>query len=128
MWNVSLQNFTQLSFPLSTWYSELQVATSVLHRISIDSMCAVEWLYSLQSSLSGCEHVPNAVCLLISHLIVTSDGDLCRLALDTAATIAESDPTKVKLKIAVIYYFLQFCFFLSLISWCNIVLKILSGN
>ncbi|XP_057196006.1 focadhesin isoform X2 [Triplophysa rosa] len=95
---------TQLSLPLSTWYSELQVATSVLHRISKDSMCAMEWLYSLQSSLSVCEHVPNAVCLLISHLIVSSDGDLCRLALDTAAAIAEVDPAKVPCLLPVLMF------------------------
>uniref|UniRef100_A0A673I2X3 Uncharacterized protein n=1 Tax=Sinocyclocheilus rhinocerous TaxID=307959 RepID=A0A673I2X3_9TELE len=86
---------TQLSLPLSTWYSELQVATSVLHRISIDSMSTVEWLYSLQSLLSVCEHVPDTVCLLVSHVIVSSHGDLCRLALHTAAAIAEADPAKV---------------------------------
>uniref|UniRef100_A0A672R8N2 Focadhesin n=1 Tax=Sinocyclocheilus grahami TaxID=75366 RepID=A0A672R8N2_SINGR len=86
---------TQLSLPLSTWYSELQVATSVLHRISVDSMSTVEWLYSLQSSLSVCEHVPDTVCLLVSHVIVSSHGDLCRLAMHTAAAIAEADPAKV---------------------------------
>uniref|UniRef100_A0A672R7K7 Focadhesin n=1 Tax=Sinocyclocheilus grahami TaxID=75366 RepID=A0A672R7K7_SINGR len=90
-----LQGSTQLSLPLSTWYSELQVATSVLHRISVDSMSTVEWLYSLQSSLSVCEHVPDTVCLLVSHVIVSSHGDLCRLAMHTAAAIAEADPAKV---------------------------------
>uniref|UniRef100_A0A671ND01 Uncharacterized protein n=1 Tax=Sinocyclocheilus anshuiensis TaxID=1608454 RepID=A0A671ND01_9TELE len=59
------------------------------------SMSTVEWLYSLQSSLSVCEHVPDTVCLLVSHVIVSSHGDLCRLALHTAAAIAEADPAKV---------------------------------
>lgn len=71
------------------------MATSVLHRISIDSMSTVEWLYSLQSSLSVCEHVPDTICLLVSHVIVSSHGDLCRIALDTAAAVAEADPAKV---------------------------------
>ncbi|XP_051570142.1 focadhesin-like isoform X1 [Myxocyprinus asiaticus] len=93
--SIRKENSTQLTLPFSTWYSELQVATSVLHRISMDSMSAVEWLYSLQSSLSVCEHVPDTVCLLVSHLIISSHGDLCRLALDAAAAIAESDPAKV---------------------------------
>lgn len=84
-----------MSLPLSTLYSELQVATSVLHRISIDPMSTVEWLYSLQSSLSVCEHVPESVCLLVSHVIVSSHGDLCRLALGTAAALAEADPAKI---------------------------------
>ncbi|KAF4111436.1 focadhesin [Onychostoma macrolepis] len=95
---------TQLSLPLSTWYSELQVATNVLHRISIDSMSAVEWLYSLQSSLSVCEHVPDTVCLLVSHVIVSSHGDLCRIALDTAAAVAEADPAKVPCLLPVLMF------------------------
>lgn len=73
------------------------MATSVLHRISIDAMSTVEWLYSLQSSLSVCEHVPDTICLLVSHVIVSSHGDLCRIALDTAAAVAEADPAKVNL-------------------------------
>ncbi|CAM4516532.1 unnamed protein product [Leuciscus chuanchicus] len=88
------EDSTQLSLPLSTWYSELQVSTSVLKRISLDAMSSVEWLYSLQSSLPVCEHVPDTVCLLVSHVIVSSHGDLCRIALDTAAAIAEADPAK----------------------------------
>uniref|UniRef100_A0A8C1DI18 Focadhesin n=1 Tax=Cyprinus carpio carpio TaxID=630221 RepID=A0A8C1DI18_CYPCA len=98
------EDFTQLSLPLSTWYSELQVATSVLHRISIDSIASMEWLYSLQSSLSVCEHVPESVCLLVSHVIVSSHGDLCRLALDTAAAVAEADPAKVPCLLPVLMF------------------------
>ncbi len=64
-------------------------------------MSTVEWLYSLQSSLSVCEHVPDTVCLLVSHVIVSSHGDLCRIALDTAAAVAEADPAKVYLVFAV---------------------------
>uniref|UniRef100_A0A8C1KR02 Focadhesin n=1 Tax=Cyprinus carpio TaxID=7962 RepID=A0A8C1KR02_CYPCA len=94
----------KLSLPLSTWYSELQVATSVLHRISIDSIASMEWLYSLQSSLSVCEHVPESVCLLVSHVIVSSHGDLCRLALDTAAAVAEADPAKVPCLLPVLMF------------------------
>uniref|UniRef100_A0A8C2EJ14 Focadhesin n=1 Tax=Cyprinus carpio TaxID=7962 RepID=A0A8C2EJ14_CYPCA len=98
------EDSTQLSLPLSTWYSELQVATSVLHRISIDSIASMEWLYSLQSSLSVCEHVPESVCLLVSHVIVSSHGDLCRLALDTAAAVAEADPAKVPCLLPVLMF------------------------
>ncbi|XP_077083940.1 focadhesin isoform X2 [Siphateles boraxobius] len=98
------EDSTQLSLPLSTWYSELQVSTSVLKRISLDSMSSVEWLYSLQSSLPACEHVPDTVCLLVSHVIVSSHGDLCRLALDTAAAIAEADPAKVPCLLPVLMF------------------------
>lgn len=94
----------QLDLPLSTWYSELQVAVSVLHRVSTDSTSSSEWLYSLQSSLSVCENVPDTVCLLVSQLIFRSDGDLCRLALETAAAIAEADPAKVPCLLPVLMF------------------------
>lgn len=91
-----LQNSTQLTLPLSTWYSELQVATSVLRQVSADPMAAMDWLYSVQSTLPLCGRVPDALPLLLTHLILSSEGDLCRLALDTAACIAEADPTQVE--------------------------------
>ncbi|XP_072543953.1 focadhesin [Salminus brasiliensis] len=90
-----VRHSTQLTLPLSTWYSELQVATSVLHQISAEPMASAEWLYSVQSTLPLCEHVPDTLPLLITHLVISSEGDLCRLALDTAAIIAEADPAQV---------------------------------
>ncbi|KAI4879710.1 hypothetical protein NFI96_001199 [Prochilodus magdalenae] len=98
------QNATQLTLPLSTWYSELQVATSILRQVSADPMASVEWLYSIQSTLPLCEHVPDALPLLISHLIINSEGNLCRLALDTAATLAEADPAQVPCLLPVLMF------------------------
>ncbi|KAF7706258.1 hypothetical protein HF521_019512 [Silurus meridionalis] len=99
-----VQNSTQLTLPLSTWYSELQVATSVLCRVSSDPAAATDWLYSVQSILPLCERVPDALPLLVTHLILSSDGDLCRLALDTAAGIAEADPTQVPCLLPVLMF------------------------
>ncbi|XP_066536485.1 focadhesin isoform X2 [Hoplias malabaricus] len=99
-----VKDTTQLTLPLSTWYSELQVASSVLHQISADPMAAVEWLYSVQSTLPLCEHVPDALLLLVTHLILSNEGDLCRLALDTAAVIAEADPAQVPCILPVLMY------------------------
>ncbi|TSK82223.1 Focadhesin [Bagarius yarrelli] len=90
-----VQNSTQLTLPLSTWYSELQVAASVLRQISSDSTAAMEWLYSVQSTLPPCQRVPDALPLLVTHLILSTEGDLCKLALDTAAGMAEADPTQM---------------------------------
>lgn len=90
------QNNTQLILPLSTWYNELQVANSVLRQVSADPTTALDWLYSVQSVLPLCERVPDALSLLVTHLIISSEGDLCRLALDTAAGIAEADPAQVE--------------------------------
>lgn len=95
VFSLPLQNSTQLILPLSTWYSELQVATSVLRQVSADPTAATEWLYSVQSALPLCERVPDTIPLLVTHLILSSEGELCRLALDTAAGIAEADPAQV---------------------------------
>ncbi|KAF4089364.1 hypothetical protein AMELA_G00065400 [Ameiurus melas] len=99
-----VQNSTQLTLPLSTWYSELQVASSVLRQVSADSTAATDWLYSVQSTLPLCERVPDALPLLLTHLILSSEGDLCRLALDTAAGIAEADPTQVPCLVPVLMF------------------------
>ncbi|XP_060730282.1 focadhesin [Tachysurus vachellii] len=99
-----VQNSTQLILPLSTWYSELQVATSVLRQVSADPTAATEWLYSVQSALPLCERVPDAIPLLVTHLILSSEGELCRLALDTAAGIAEADPAQVSCLLPVLMY------------------------
>ncbi|XP_062850155.1 focadhesin isoform X2 [Trichomycterus rosablanca] len=97
-------NATQLPLPLSTWYSELQVATSVLRGVSADPAASIEWLYSVQSALPLCEYVPDALPLLLTHLILSSEGDLCRLALDTAARICEADPTQVPCMVPVLMF------------------------
>ncbi|TRY53592.1 hypothetical protein DNTS_015940, partial [Danionella cerebrum] len=98
------EDSSHLSLPLSSWYSELRVAISVLERVTTDSTSAVEWLYSLQSSLLVYEKVPDSVCLLVSNLLVQSDGDLCRLSLSIAAGIAESDPAKVPYLLPVLMF------------------------
>lgn len=102
----TLQNSTQLTLPLSTWYSELQVATSVLRQVSAVPSAAMDWLYSIQSTLPLCERVPDALPLLVTHLILWSEGDLCRLALDTVAGITEADPAQVHPRHCH-YYFLK---------------------
>ncbi|MCJ8731689.1 hypothetical protein PDJAM_G00202250 [Pangasius djambal] len=99
-----VQDSTQLTLPLSTWYSELQVATSVLRQVSADPMAATDWLYSVQSTLPLCERVPDAVLLLVTHLILSSEGDVCRLAMDTAAGIAEADPAQVPCLLPVLMF------------------------
>lgn len=68
----------------------------MLLRVSADPTSATDWLYSVQSTLPLCERVPDALPLLVTHLILSSEGDLCKLALDTAAGIAAADPAQVE--------------------------------
>uniref|UniRef100_A0A4W4GES2 DUF3730 domain-containing protein n=1 Tax=Electrophorus electricus TaxID=8005 RepID=A0A4W4GES2_ELEEL len=94
----------QLALPLSPWYSELQAASAVLHRLSAHPTASAEWLHSVRSVLPSCERLPDTLLLLVSHLIASSDGDLCRLALNTAAGLAEADPAQVPCLLPVLLF------------------------
>ncbi|KAI1888309.1 hypothetical protein AGOR_G00183690, partial [Albula goreensis] len=85
----------QLALPLSSWYSELLVATHTLRRVTRDPTWACEWLYSIRSTLPLSERVPDHLALILAHLILTGQAHVCRLALSTAALMAQSDPAQV---------------------------------
>ena len=82
--------------PLSVWHSELAVACRTLRRISGVAEATVEWLHSVGSALPLSERVPDTLPLLLTHAIVCHHGDVCRLALETVATLARADPTQVE--------------------------------
>ncbi|KAG7462013.1 hypothetical protein MATL_G00197400 [Megalops atlanticus] len=85
----------RLALPLSAWYSELLVATHALRRVSRDPRAACEWLHGVRSALPLGDRVPDHLPLILAHLIVTGQGDACRLALSTTALVAEADPARV---------------------------------
>ncbi|KAJ8382321.1 hypothetical protein SKAU_G00030990 [Synaphobranchus kaupii] len=94
----------QLALPLSPWYSELLVATHTLRRVSRDLASARDWLLSARSALPLSERVPDHLTLILSHLILTSQGDVCRLALSTGALLAEADPAQVPALLPVLMF------------------------
>ncbi|XP_076829762.1 focadhesin [Brachyhypopomus gauderio] len=102
-----VQNPTRLPLPLSPWYSELQASSAVLHRFSTHPTASAEWLHSVRSSLPPSERLPDALAVLVSHLVVGSEGELCRLALDVAAAVAESDPAQVPCLLPVLLFKLE---------------------
>uniref|UniRef100_A0AAY4E126 Focadhesin n=1 Tax=Denticeps clupeoides TaxID=299321 RepID=A0AAY4E126_9TELE len=75
--------------PLSTWYSELQVGCSVLRHMAGNTEATSEWLYSVQSILPLCNHVPDSLLLILTSIIVSNERDICQLAFDTTAAIAQ---------------------------------------
>ncbi|XP_061106929.1 focadhesin [Conger conger] len=85
----------QLALPLSSWYSELLVATHTLRRVSRDPASARDWLLSAQSALPLSDRVPDHLTLILGHLILSGQGDVCRLALSTAGLLAQADPAQV---------------------------------
>ncbi|KAL4641587.1 focadhesin [Arapaima gigas] len=93
-WNTP-EDAVRLSLPLSSWYNEVLVATLVLRRLSCDPAAACDWLHAACSSLPLNQRVPDHFVLLLGHVVTTSHGNECRLALDTTALVAQADPSQV---------------------------------
>uniref|UniRef100_A0A8C7M2R3 DUF3730 domain-containing protein n=1 Tax=Oncorhynchus mykiss TaxID=8022 RepID=A0A8C7M2R3_ONCMY len=89
------QKVSQLALPLSLWSSELLVATQVLRQVTGDPVAASEWLLAVTSALPLSQRVPSPLTLTVAHLVVTGQQEVCRLALKTAAAIAQADPAQV---------------------------------
>ncbi|KAL0970352.1 hypothetical protein UPYG_G00240840 [Umbra pygmaea] len=88
------QNMPQVTLPLSPWSSQVLVATQVLRQVTGDSAAARSWLLAVTSALPLCQRVAPHLTLIVTHLLVTGQGDVCRLALRTAAAIAQADPAQ----------------------------------
>ncbi|XP_062371903.1 focadhesin [Sardina pilchardus] len=90
--------------PLSVWQSELAVACGTLRRTCGVAAATLEWLHCVGSSLRVCERVPDTLPLLITRAILCYHGDVCRVAMDTAASLAHADPTQVPCVLSVLMY------------------------
>ncbi|KAK2900269.1 focadhesin isoform X1 [Channa argus] len=84
-----------LALPLSSWYSELSVALSILCKVAADPAAAADWLLSVQSALSSSHCLPRSLTLIVAHLIITGPDDICHLALNASQAIAAADPCQV---------------------------------
>lgn len=93
--SLSTQPALPLALPLTSWYSELSVALSVLHKVAGDPAAAADWLLSVRSALSSSQRLPSALVLIVTHLIIAGREDVCQLALNTAQAIATADPCQV---------------------------------
>ncbi|XP_074555425.1 focadhesin [Halichoeres trimaculatus] len=91
------QSAPQLPFPLSSWYSELSVAVSVLRKLADDPAAASDWLLSVSSalSLSSGQLRLCLLSLIVTHVIITGQEDICQLALKAGQAIAAADPCQV---------------------------------
>uniref|UniRef100_A0A6Q2YZ03 DUF3730 domain-containing protein n=1 Tax=Esox lucius TaxID=8010 RepID=A0A6Q2YZ03_ESOLU len=89
------ENIPQLALPLSPWSGEVLVTAQVLRRVTGDPVAASEWLVAVTLAVPLCQRVPSPVTLVVAHLLVTGQTDVCRLALKAAAAIAQADPAQV---------------------------------
>ncbi|KAK2852047.1 hypothetical protein Q5P01_008323 [Channa striata] len=89
------QSAPVLALPLSSWYSELSVALSILRKVADDPAAAADWLLSVHSALSSSQRLPCSLTLIVTHLIIMGQDDICQLALNASQAIAAADPCQV---------------------------------
>ncbi|XP_069034005.1 focadhesin isoform X1 [Embiotoca jacksoni] len=84
-----------LVLPLTSWYGELSVAVSTLHTVAVDPAAAADWLLAVSSALSSSQRLPSSLTLIVTHLIITGEEDICQLALKATQAVAAADPCQV---------------------------------
>ncbi|XP_061566446.1 focadhesin isoform X2 [Cololabis saira] len=84
-----------LALPLSSWASELAVALSTLRRVAHHEVAAADWLLAASSALSCSQRLPASFTLIVTHLVLAGEGDVCQLALRASQALAAADPCQV---------------------------------
>uniref|UniRef100_A0A1A7WHK4 Focadhesin n=1 Tax=Iconisemion striatum TaxID=60296 RepID=A0A1A7WHK4_9TELE len=90
--------------PLSPWYSELRVALSVLGKVAYSPAAAVDWLLTVNSTLTTSQRLSSSLTLIVTYLILTGEADVCLLALRASQAIAAADPCQAPSIISVLLF------------------------
>ncbi|XP_076581516.1 focadhesin [Chaetodon auriga] len=98
------QSGPPLALALSSWYNELSVALSILRKLADDPAAAADWLLSVSSALSSSQQQLRSLTLIVTHLIIAGQEDVCQLALDASQAIAAADPCQVPSLIPVLLF------------------------
>ncbi|XP_037832377.1 focadhesin isoform X2 [Kryptolebias marmoratus] len=93
-----------LALPLTSWYSELSVALSVLCKVAHNPSAAAEWLLAIRSTLTSSQRLSSSLTLIVTHLLITGEEDVCQLALKACQAIAAADPCQVPSLIPVLLF------------------------
>ncbi|CAJ1086531.1 focadhesin [Xyrichtys novacula] len=103
------QSAPLLALPLSSWYSELSVAITVLRELADSPAAASDWLLSVSSalSLSPSQQRLCLLSLIVAHVIITGQEDICQLALNAGQAIAAADPCQVPSLLSVLLFKLE---------------------
>ncbi|XP_019714030.1 focadhesin isoform X2 [Hippocampus comes] len=89
------QSYLPEALLLTPWFSEVRVAVSTLRQAVHHPSAAVDWLLSFTSAQSSNQRLPCSLALMVTHLLLTGQDDVCRLALDAVRAIAAADPHQV---------------------------------
>ncbi|XP_068163845.1 focadhesin isoform X2 [Antennarius striatus] len=84
-----------LDLPLSSWSNQLITSLAVLRKLADDPAAAADWLLSVSSALSSNQQQLGALSLMVTHLMLTGEGDVLQPALSAAQAIAAADPCQV---------------------------------
>lgn len=97
----SPQSDPSLAQSLGSWCSELNMALSILRKVANDPASAADWLLAVSSALSSSQclsssqRLSSPLVLIVTHLIITGQEDVCQLALKASQAIAAADPCQV---------------------------------
>lgn len=71
------------------------MSVSILRKLADDPAAAADWLLTVTSALSLSQHQLRSLTLIVTHLIITGQEDVCQLALNASQAIAVADPCQV---------------------------------
>uniref|UniRef100_A0A8C4I130 Focadhesin n=1 Tax=Dicentrarchus labrax TaxID=13489 RepID=A0A8C4I130_DICLA len=83
---------------------QLSVTLSVLRKLAKDPAAAADWLLSVTSALTSSQHQLRSHTLIVTHLIITGQEDVCQLALKASQAVAAADPCQVPSLIPVLLF------------------------
>ncbi|KAF7207334.1 focadhesin [Nothobranchius furzeri] len=90
--------------PLSPWYSQLRAALSVLGKVAHSPAAAVDWLLTVNSTLTSNQRLSSSLTLMVAYLIITGEADVCHLALRASQAIAAADPCQAPSILSVVLF------------------------
>ncbi|XP_070711064.1 focadhesin isoform X2 [Pempheris klunzingeri] len=94
----------RLALPLSSWYNELSVALSTLRKVTGDPAAAADWLLAVSSAPLSSQGQLFSLTLIVTHLIIRGEEDVCQLALSASQAIAAANPCQVPSLIPVLLF------------------------
>lgn len=72
------------------------MALSTLRKVAASPAAAAEWLLSVASALAPNQPRLGSLGLVVTHLVLTGQEQVCQLALKVVQAMATADPSQVR--------------------------------